>query len=789
MTLLQAHKSQISAERLEALNRFWRAANYLTVGQIYLKDNTLLQQPLEAKHIKSRLLGHWGTSPGLNLIYAHLNRLIKDTDAEMLFIAGPGHGGPAVRANVWLEGTMSEIYPDLSLDLSGMHKFMRDFSWPGGVPSHVSPPTPGSIHEGGELGYALVHAYGAAFDNPNLIVACVVGDGEAETGPLAASWHSNRFLNPKTDGAVLPILHLNGYKIAGPTLFGRMTDERVHAFFRGCGYQVRFVEGDEPSVVHRALWEALDWAHETILALQHGARQEGKTGMPEWPLLILRTPKGWTCPKRIDGELVEGTFRSHQVPIADVRENAEHLRMLEEWMKSYHPEELFDDRGRPVREISDQVPRRERRMGASQHANGGVLLRDLDLPDYGNYAVAVSRPGEVVGEATRELGKWIRDVISKNPDNFRLVCPDETASNRLNAVFEVTGRTYLGELHEGDEALTPDGRVMEVLSEHLCQGWLEGYLLTGRHGLFPCYEAFALIVDSMMNQHAKWLKTCRELLWRKSVASLNYLLTSHAWRQDHNGYSHQGPGFIESVLQKKTSVARIYLPPDANCLLSMADHCLRSRDYINLIIAGKQPMPQWLDLEAARKHCAAGVSEWKWASNCEEEIDIVLAGVGDVPTLEILAATWLLRHYAPMLRVRVINVIDLFTLMSHRLHPHGLDDSSFEELFPKDVPVVMAFHGHPRVIYDLVFNRRNPRRFHVRGYIEEGTTTTPFDMVVCNRMSRYHLAMEALNSVPRLKSEAGDLISKWERKLVAHKHYIYEHGEDMPEVENWRWNS
>lgn len=789
MTAVESHQRlEISQQRLEKIDRFWRAANYLSIGQIYLQDNVLLREPLKPEHVKKRLLGHWGTVPGLNLIYVHLNRLIQDTGAQFLYIAGPGHGGPALRANVWLEGVMTEIYPDLTQDATGLQKFMREFSWPGGVPSHVSPPTPGSLHEGGELGYSLAHAYGAAFDRPDLIVACVIGDGEAETGALAASWHSNRFLNPSRDGAVLPILHLNGYKIAGPTLFGRMKDERVHAFFSGCGYQVRFVQGDDPQEVHRQLWAAMTWAYGEIRQIQQRARLEGVHRMPQWPLIVLRTLKGWTGPHRVDGKLVEGTFRSHQVPILHVLDNPSHLKLLEEWLRSYRPQELFDARGAPMPDLTSCVPLGDLRMGACPYANGGLLLQDLKLPDFKTFALFCPIPGAVEGEATRELGKYLRDVIRLNPHNFRLFCPDETSSNRLDAVFDVTGRTYLGELHEGDESLSADGRVMEVLSEHLCQGWLEGYLLSGRHGLFPCYEAFAMIVDSMLNQHGKWLKACRELDWRKPIASLNYLLTSHAWRQDHNGYSHQGPGFIESVMQKKSQVARIYLPPDANCLLSTMDHCLRSRNYINLIIAGKQPMPQWLDMEAAVAHCTAGISEWKWASNTDFP-EIVLAGAGDIPTLEILAATSLLRAHAPDLKVRVVNVVDLFTLMSHRLHPHGLDDQAFEVLFPVEAPVIFAFHGYPHDIHELIFNRRNAQRFHVRGYIEEGTTTTPFDMVVCNRVSRYHLAIEALHSIPRRQSESGDLITSWEKKLLEHRQYICLHGTDMPEILNWRWPS
>ena len=780
-----------SKGRLEALDMHWRAANYLSACQIYLLANPLLREPLRPEHIKPRLLGHWGTAPALNLIYTHLNRLIQDTDAEMIYIAGPGHGGPAIRANVYLEGVMTEVYPDIGMDIRGLTKFMREFSWPGGVPSHVSAPTPGSIHEGGELGYALVHACGAAFDNPNLIVACVIGDGEAETGALAASWHSNKFINPARDGAVLPILQLNGYKIAGPTLFGRMSDDRVDYFFRGCGYQPRFVEGEDPAAVHRAMWEAMDWAYSEIRRIQEEAKRNGVTGPGEWPVIVLRTPKGWTGPKVVDGKKVEGTFRSHQVPLADVVDNRKHFQHLEEWLRSYRPAELFEDSGQPRQQVLSLVPRPERRMSASPHGNGGLLLKDLNLPDYTKYAADVPSPGAVIGEATRELGKYLRDVFKLNEaeHNFRLFCPDETNSNRLNHVFEATGRTYLGEVLDSDEDLSADGRVMEVLSEHLCEGWLEGYLLTGRHGLFPCYEAFIQVVDSMVSQHAKWIKVCNELPWRKPIASLNLLLTSHAWRQDHNGYSHQGPGFIETLLEKRGSVARIYLPPDTNCLLSVADHCLRSRNYVNLIIAGKQPEPQWLDMPAAQEHCARGASAWEWASNDEGSPDVILAAAGDAPTLEVLAATSLLRQLLPELRVRVVNVVDLFALIAHRDHPHGFDERSFSELFTETTPVVFAFHGYPRVIHQLVYRRPNPGRFHVRGYIEEGTTTTPFDMVVSNGMSRFQLAIEALHHAPRLQSRAGGIIAQFQEKLAEHETYVREHGEDLPEVRNWRWES
>ena len=772
----------IDEKRIELMDAYFRAANYLSAGQIYLKKNPLLKEPLKGEHIKKRLLGHWGTSPGLNFIYVHLNRLIQDTKAKMIYITGPGHGGPALRANVFLEGVMSEIYPDLSMDEWGIEKLMKDFSWPGGVPSHVSPPTPGSIHEGGELGYSLVHAYGAVLDNPDLIAVCVVGDGESETGPLATSWQSNKFINPKRDGAVLPILHLNGYKISGPTVFGRMPDEKLKHFFKGCGYTPRFVEGDDPKILHKTLWETLDWAFGEIEKNKKGPTDEAV----DWPLIIMRTPKGWTGPKIVDGKKVEGTFRAHQVPLSDVIDNKEHMKLLEDWLRSYKPEELFDEKGRPNPDYLTTVPEKALRMGASPFANGGLLMKELKVPDYTKYEVKVPNPGGVIGEATRELGKFVRDIMKENKDNFRLFCPDETNSNRFNHVFEETGRMYLGEILGSDEDLAHDGRVMEVLSEHLCQGWLEGYLLTGRHGIFPCYEAFALIVDSMLNQHGKWLKACQELSWRKPIPSLNYLLTSHSWRQDHNGYSHQGPGFIESVMQKKSTVARIYLPPDANTLLAIGSHCLKSKNMINLIVSGKQPMPQWLPMKEAKAHVEKGASIWEWASS-KKEPDIIMASAGDTPTLEILAAITLLKKHFPDLKIRMVNVVDIFTLMPHTRHPHGFDRETFESLFTNDKPVIFAFHGHPRVIHELTYARENPHRFHVRGYIEEGTTTTPFDMVVCNQMSRYHLAIEALHRLPEMKSFSGDFISECKQTLERHKSYIYEHGEDIPEVLNWKW--
>ena len=778
----------LSSERLCAIDAHFRAANYLSVGQIYLRTNALLREPLRPEHIKSRLLGHWGTTPGLNFIYVHINRWIQEYQTQCVYIAGPGHGGPALRANVYLEGSMTEIYPQITQDAAGMEILMREFSWPGGVPSHVSPPTPGSIHEGGELGYSLVHAYGAIWDNPDLIAVCVVGDGEAETGPLAGGWQSGRFVNPLRDGAVLPILHVNGYKISGPTLFGRMSDEQIAQYLKGCGYTPQFIGGDDPMQMHSAFAQALDVAYEAIRSIQDRARREGVSAPFEWPALVLRTPKGWTGPKVVDGKAIEGTFRSHQVPVNQVQTHPEHLKILEEWMLSYKPHELFDERGHPVEAVRSLVPEPKYRMGTLPHANGGLLLKELQIPAYTDYAIDTPGRGQTMGEATRELGKFVRDILAQNPENFRIFCPDETNSNRLNRVFDVTNRTYLGKVLETDDHLAADGRIMEVLSEHLCQGWLEGYLLTGRHGLFPCYEAFALIVDSMLNQHGKWLKAAEELPWRKPIASLNYLLTSHAWRQDHNGYSHQGPGFIESVMQKKSSVARIYLPPDGNCLLSVADHCLRSKNYINLIIAGKQPMPQWLHMTEAQEHCAKGASIWEWASNDGGTPDVVMASAGDTPTLETLAAISILRKRVPGIKIRMVNVVDLFNLLPHTRHPHGFDEETFEALFTKECPVIFAFHGHPRVIHELTYKRSNPDRFHVRGYIEEGSTTTPFDMVVCNLMSRFHLAIEALHRIPRLKSEGGDFIVECKKALEDHKAYIYEHGEDMPEIANWKWD-
>ncbi len=782
---------QLTAARLAKIDAYWRATNYLAVGQIYLLDNPLLRQPLKASHIKPRLLGHWGTSPGLSLVYVHLNRLIQDTGADIMYITGPGHGAPAILANAYAEGTYSETYPEVSQDIYGMQRLFRQFSTPGGVPSHVSPQTPGSINEGGELGYSLAHAFGAAFDNPDLLVVCVIGDGEAETGPLAASWNSVDFLNPVRDGAVLPILHLNGYKISGPTILGRTSDEQLKSLFAGYGYTVHFVEGDEPMAVHEMMADTLDRVYAEIQSIQKTARTNGFSAKPVWPMIVLRTPKGWTGPKEWNGLPIEGTFRSHQVPLTEVKTNPEQLKLLESWMRSYKPEELFDENGRLLPELAELAPDGGRRMGANPHTNGGRLLVPLDLPEFTEYAAEVPAPGTVTAEATRNLGDYLRDLFKKNAKeaSFRLFCPDETNSNRLNAVFEVTDRCSVNPTVAIDDHVSPDGRVMEVLSEHLCQGWLEGYLLTGRHGLFASYEAFATIVDSMLNQHAKWLKTCRELPWRRPVASLNYLLTSHAWRQDHNGYSHQGPGFLDTVINKKSTVVRIYLPPDANCLLSVMDHCLRSQNYVNVVVVGKQPELQWLDMDAARKHCARGASIWDWAGNDQSsEPDVVLGCAGDVPTLETVAAAWLLRKHIPELHLRVVNVVDLMVLSPPAYHPHGMDEEGFREMFTADKQVIFAFHGYVRMIHDLVHGRPEPERFHVRGYMEEGTTTTPFDMVVANRVSRYHLAMEALRRVPALQSKSAHVVELFERKLAEHQSYIKDHLEDMPEIRDWAWS-
>lgn len=783
-------RSTLNAAELRALDRWWRAANYLSVGQIYLLDNPLLEEPLRLEHVKPRLLGHWGTTPGLNFLYAHLNRIINKYDLNMIYIAGPGHGGPALSANTWLEGTYSELYPSVEYNADGLRRLCKQFSFPGGVGSHATPEIPGSIHEGGELGYSLAHAFGAAFDNPDLIVACVVGDGEAETGPLATAWHSNKFLNPANDGAVLPILHLNGYKIANPTVLARIPREELQQLFRGYGYEPHWVEAEEPEHAHEALAATLDRIIESILSIQQAAREHGRVERPRWPMLILKTPKGWTGPKQVDGKKIEGTWRSHQVPLADLAENPQRLAQLEQWLKSYRPEELFDEQGRPVEEIRALAPKGPRRMGANPHANGGLLLRDLRLPDFRDYAVEVPKPGAVFGEATRVLGQYLRDVVRLNRDqrNFRVFGPDETASNRLDALFEVTARTWMAEQFPEDEQLAPDGRVMEILSEHTCQGWLEGYLLTGRHGFFSCYEAFIHIVDSMFNQHAKWLKVAREVPWRRPIASLNILLTSHVWRQDHNGFSHQDPGFLDLVVNKKADIIRVYLAPDANTLLCVADRCLRSRNFVNVIVAGKQAQPQWLDMDAAIKHCSAGIGIWEWASNDREgEPDVVMACAGDVPTLETLAAVDLLRALAPELRVRVVNVVDLMTLQPKEEHPHGLSNREFDAIFTTDKPIIFAFHGYPWLIHRLTYRRTNHKNLHVRGYKEEGTTTTPFDMAVRNDLDRFHLVADVADRVPRLAARAAYIKQFVRDRLVEHQQYIRQWGQDLPEIRNWRW--
>jgi xylulose-5-phosphate/fructose-6-phosphate phosphoketolase len=777
---------------LEVLDRYWRAANYLTVGQIYLQDNPLLRERLRPEHIKPRLLGHWGTSPGLNLVYAHLNRLIRASDANVLYIAGPGHGGPAILANVYLEGTYSEIYPEVSRDEAGMRRLFRQFSTPGGVPSHVSVPTPGSIHEGGELGYALVHGFGAVFDNPDLVVACVIGDGEAETGPLEGSWKGVHFLNPARDGAVLPILHLNGYKIGGPTVLGRSSDTDIRGLLNGHGYEVFFVEGDVPTEVHRSLASTLDRCFAHIREIQDAARTRGARGRPRWPAIVLRTPKGWTGPREVDGQRVEGTFRAHQVPLANVRDDPEHLAMLETWMRSYEPERLFDEHGTLVAELQALAPAGVRRMGANPHANGGTVRVPLELPDYAAYAVEVAAPGTVHAESTRRLGELVRDVFVRNADqaNFRLFCPDETRSNRLDAVFDVEQRCTLDAVLATDDHEGPYGRVMEVLSEHNCEGWLEGYLLTGRHGLFATYEAFAMVSVSMAVQHAKWLEAAGDLAWRAPISSLNVLLTSTCWRNDHNGFSHQGPGFIDTILSMRGTVARVYLPPDANCLLSVADHCLRSRDYVNLIVIDKQPQLQWLDLDAAREHCTRGASRWAWASNDDsDEPDVVLACAGDIPTLETIAAVSLLRRFVPELSVRVANVVDLAALFSPGEHPHALSSQDFVGIFTADADVVFAFHGYPRELHQVLHGRPSANRFHVHGYREHGTTTTPFDMVVLNEMSRYHLALDAVHRARRITNGVPELIDHAQSMLARHRDYIVEHFEDMPEIRDWTWTS
>ncbi|MEB3217857.1 MAG: phosphoketolase family protein [Nostocales cyanobacterium 94392] len=791
MTLVSPPQAKpLQDDELRKINAYWNAANYLSVGQIYLLDNPLLKEPLKLEHVKPRLLGHWGTTPGLNFIYVHLNRVIKRDDLNMIYIAGPGHGGPGLVANTYLEGTYSEYYPNISQDTQGMQKLFKQFSFPGGIPSHVAPETPGSIHEGGELGYAVSHAFGAAFDNPDLIVACVVGDGEAETGSLAASWHSNKFLNPVHDGAVLPILHLNGYKIANPTLLARISHEELQKLFEGYGYKPYFVEGSEPEAMHQLMAATMDTVLHEIREIQEDARKNGFKQRPQWPMIILRSPKGWTGPKEVDGQKTEDYWRSHQVPLSNMAAEPAHVQLLEDWMKSYQPEKLFDQNGKLIAELAELAPTGNRRMGDNPHANGGILLRDLKMPDFRNYAVEVSEPGKIIAEATRVMGKLLRDVMELNLDsrNFRLFGPDETASNRLGDVLKVTARTWVAETYEYDDNLAADGRVMEILSENTCQGWLEGYLLTGRHGLFSCYEAFIHIIDSMFNQHAKWLKTTREIPWRRPVASLTYLLTSHVWRQDHNGFSHQDPGFIDHVINKKAEIVRIYLPPDANCLLSVTDHCLRSRHYVNVIVAGKQPGLQYLNMDEAIKHCTMGIGIWAFASNDQgSEPDVVMACAGDVPTLETLAAVDILRDNFPELKIRVVNVVDLMTLQPEVEHPHGLSDKDFDSIFTPDKPIIFAFHGYPWLIHRLTYRRTNHKNLHVRGYKEEGTTTTPFDMVVMNDLDRFNLADDVIDRVPHLKYRAAHVKQMLHNKLIEHKQYVREHGEDMPEIRDWKW--
>ncbi len=777
----------LSQDELKKMNAYWRAANYLSVGQIYLYDNPLLTEPLKLEHIKPRLLGHFGTTPGLNFIYVHCNRLIKAHDLNMIYICGPGHGGPGMVANTWLEGTYSEFFPNITQNVEGMKRLFKQFSFPGGIPSHAAPETPGSIHEGGELGYALVHAYGAAFDNPDLIVTCVIGDGEAETAALATSWHSNKFLNPVRDGAVIPILHLNGYKIAGPTVLARIPKEELADLLEGYGYQPYFVEGHDPEPVHQQMAGVMDQVLEDIQSIQKDARTNGFTKRPTWPMIVLKTPKGWTGPKEVDGLQIEGTFRAHQVPV-DHLSDPTHLKILENWLLSYHAEELFDENGKLIPELQELAPKGNRRMGANPNANGGLLLQDLRLPDFRTYAIDVPKPGNVIAESTRIMGNLLRDVIKLNPDNFRLMGPDETASNRLNAVFEVTDRVSTAEILPNDDHISPTGRVMEVLSEHMCQGWLEGYLLTGRHGLFNCYEAFIHIIDSMFNQHAKWLKVTRGIPWRRPIASLNYLLSSHVWRQDHNGFSHQDPGFLDYVTNKKADVVRVYLPPDANTLLSVTDHCLRSRNYVNVIVAGKQPALQYLDMESAIKHCTLGAGIWDWASNDQgSEPDVVMACCGDIPTLETLAAVDLLRTHISDIKIRVVNVVDLMALQPKSEHPHGLSDADFDSMFTVDKPIVFAFHGYPYLIHRLTYRRNGHDNLHVRGFKEEGTTTTPFDMTVLNDLDRFHLAGDVIARVPRLQNIAAHTKQILRNRLIEHKLYVDEHGEDMPEIRNWHW--
>jgi xylulose-5-phosphate/fructose-6-phosphate phosphoketolase len=787
--MYQSKKKPLSADLLKNMHAYWRAANYLSVGQIYLYDNPLLKKPLTLSHIKPRLLGHWGTTPGLNFVYVHLNRIIKKYDLNIMSITGPGHGGPGLVANAYLEGTYSEVYPTISQDEEGLKRLFTQFSFPGGIPSHVSPETPGSIHEGGELGYSLSHAFGAVFDNPDLLVACVVGDGEAETGPLATSWHSNKFLNPVRDGAVLPILHLNGYKIASPTVLARIPHDELQSLFIGYGYKPYLVDGDDPIVMHQQMAATMDAVVVDIRTIQGAARTKGFKARPRWPMIILRSPKGWTGPKLVDGQQTEGTFRSHQVPMGDMSHPG-HIELLEQWMKSYRPQELFDRTGRFLPELADLAPTGERRMSANPHANGGLLLRDLHLPDFREYALNIQKPGVVKGEATRVQGEFIRDVVTSNPDNFRVFSPDETNSNRWGAVFEVTNRCSTAEIIPGDDHVAPEGRVMEMLSEHQCEGWLEGYLLTGRHGMFSCYEAFIHIVDSMFNQHAKWLKVCGHIPWRRPIASLNYLLSSHVWRQDHNGFSHQDPGFIDHVVNKKAEVIRVYLPPDANTLLSVTDHCLRSRNYVNVIVAGKQPALQWLSMDDAIAHCIAGLGIWPWASNDQGgEPDVVMTCCGDVPTLETLAAVELLRKWFPRLKVRVINVVDLMKLQPRSEHPHGLTDKEFDRLFTTDKPIIFAFHGYPWLIHRLTYRRTNHNNLHVRGYKEEGTTTTPFDMVVLNDLDRFHLVMDVIDRVPMLGRSAARVRQEMQDTRAEHKAYIAKHGDDQPDIRDWRWDA
>jgi xylulose-5-phosphate/fructose-6-phosphate phosphoketolase len=786
-----SERNPLSAEELAAIQTWWRTANYLSVGQIYLLDNPLLRVPLTPEHVKPRLLGHWGTTPGLNFVYAHMNRAIRARDLNVIYVTGPGHGGPGLVASAYLDGTYSEVYPRIGHDAEGLRRLFRQFSFPGGIPSHVAPETPGSIHEGGELGYSLLHAYGAALDNPDLLALCVVGDGEAETGPLAASWHSNKFINPATDGAVLPVLHLNGYKIANPTVLARISHDELRALLEGYGYAPRFVEGSDPETMHQLMAATLDSVLDEIAGIQSGARAAGaQPQRPRWPMIVLKTPKGWTGPKEVDGLPAEGTFRSHQVPLAAVRTNPEHLAQLESWMRSYAPEELFDESGQVLAAVTALAPEGERRMSANPHTNGGLLTRPLELPDFRDYAVDVPEPARTTSEATRVLGTWLRDVVSANRDRFRIMGPDETVSNRLTAVFDVTDRAWDAERIPGDDHLAPDGRVMEVLSEHLCQGWLEGYVLTGRHGLFNCYEAFIHIIDSMFNQHAKWLKVTRQIPWRRPIPSLNYLLSSHVWRQDHNGFTHQDPGFIDHVVNKKAEIIRVYLPPDANCLLSVADHCLRSRHYVNVIVAGKQPALDYLTMDEAVAHCTRGIGVWGWASNDQGvEPDVVLACAGDIPTLETVAAASILRRRLPDLRVRVINVVDLMRLQPDSEHPHGLSDAHFDALFTAARPVIFAYHGYPTLIHRLTYRRSNHDNIHVRGYIEEGTTTTPFDMVMLNDLDRFHLVMDVIDRVPELGERAAHLRQEMEDERLRHRAYTREFGDDSPDVRDWTWPS